>query len=68
MKTGGVFCEKSAAPRERYAVRGASGETYKTLCGDETGYGQKQMRGIQLLQAHGVSGKVGVSVDQAKPA
>ena len=40
---------------------GASGETYKSLCGDETGYA-KAMRGIQLLQAHGVPVKVGVSV------
>jgi len=40
---------------------GASGETYKSLCGDETGYA-KAMRGIRLLQAHGVPVKVGVSV------
>ena len=31
------------------------------LCGDETGYA-KAMRGIRLLQAHGVPVKVGVSV------
>lgn len=34
--------------RVNVTLYGASGETYKSLCGDETGYA-KAMRGIQLL-------------------
>lgn len=34
--------------RVNVTLYGASGETYKSLCGDETGYA-KAMRGIRLL-------------------
>ena len=56
-----AFFAKNPPRRMNVTLYGASGETYKSLCGDETGYA-KAMRGIQLLQAHGVPVKVGVSV------
>ena len=56
-----AFFAKNPPRRVNVTLYGASGETYKSLCGDETGYA-KAMRGIQLLQAHGVPVKVGVSV------
>lgn len=56
-----AFFAKNPPRRVNVTLYGASGETYKSLCGDETGYA-KAMRGIRLLQAHGVPVKVGVSV------
>ena len=56
-----AFFAKNPPRRVNITLYGASGETYKSLCGDETGYA-KAMRGIRLLQAHGVPVKVGVSV------
>ena len=51
-----AFFAKNPPRRVNVTLYGASGETYKSLCGDETGY-TKAMRGIRLLQAHGVPGE-----------
>lgn len=42
MKTGRHFLRKIRPRRVNVTLYGASGETYKSLCGDETGYGQKR--------------------------
>lgn len=56
-----AFFAENPPRRVNITLYGVGGETYKALCGDETGYA-KAMRGIRLLQAHGVPVKVGVSV------
>ena len=43
-----AFFAKNPPRRVNVTLYGASGETYKSLCGDETGYA-KAMRGIRLL-------------------
>lgn len=37
-----AFFAKNPPRRVNVTLYGASGETYKSLCGDETGYGQKR--------------------------
>lgn len=67
MKTlGGIFA-KIRPRRVNVTLYGASGETYKSLCGDETGYA-KAMRGIQLLPGARRAGEGRCQRGQAKPA
>lgn len=56
-----AFFAENPPRRVNITLYGASGKTYKALCGDETAYA-KAMRGIRLLQTHGVPVKVGISV------
>lgn len=62
-----TFFAKNPPRRVNVTLYGASGETYKSLCGDETGYGKSDARHSAFAGARR-AGEGRCQRGQAKPA